>query len=186
MSDERRRLSPWTDSVDDVEAVPSVPRRWNRRNDYDDSGYLWFRTPVRSADIVEATDHPRQYEYTVNGRKRVKSGSATTTLGTKVELNGKTVAIFKYKGGLYAIQNACPHQAASLHLGDIEDIDGTLCISCPRHKWPFSLEDGQCLLPVNCQAECYPIRVRQERDGSEILYVGFTAFSDTLFHDDSF
>ena len=109
-----------------------------------------------------------------------------SALGTKVDVNGQTVAIFKYKGGLYAIQNACPHQAASLHLGDIEDIDGTPCISCPRHKWPYSLEDGQCLLPVDCRAECYPIRVRQERDGSEILYVGFTAISDSLFHDDSF
>uniref|UniRef100_H3GCB6 Rieske domain-containing protein n=1 Tax=Phytophthora ramorum TaxID=164328 RepID=H3GCB6_PHYRM len=106
--------------------------------------------------------------------------------GTKVEVNGKTVAIFKYDGGFYAIQDACPHQAASLHLGDIEDIDGTLCISCPQHKWPFSLEDGQCIIPVNRQAECYPIRVRRERDGSKILYIGFSSITDTLFHDDSF
>ena len=101
-------------------------------------------------------------------------------------INGKTVAIFKYEGEFYAIQNACPHQAASLHLGDIEDIDGTPCVSCPQHRWPFSLEDGQCIVPVNRKAECYPVRVRQERDGLKILYVGFTAITDLLFHDDSF
>uniref|UniRef100_A0AAV1UF77 Rieske domain-containing protein n=1 Tax=Peronospora matthiolae TaxID=2874970 RepID=A0AAV1UF77_9STRA len=183
MIDGSRRLSSWME--EEVVTETSVRRYWNR-HDHGDSCYLWFKTHVRSSDVVEATEHRRQYEYSVNGRKRVKPGSAITTLGTKVDVNGRTVAIFKYKGGLYAIQNACPHQAASLHLGDIEDIDGTPCISCPRHKWPYSLEDGLCLLPVDCRAECYPICVRQERDGSEIVYVGFTAISDSLFHDDSF
>ncbi|CAI5745506.1 unnamed protein product [Peronospora destructor] len=169
----------------EVEAEPLV--RWHRnRNRHDDERYLWFSTYVCPSDVVEATEHRAKYEYTVTGRRRVKLGSRTTTLGTKVRINGKTVAIFKYEGGFYAIQNACPHQAASLHLGDIEDIDGTPCVSCPQHKWPFSLEDGQCIIPVNYQAECYPVRVRQERNGSKILYVGFTAITDLLFHDDSF
>ncbi|KAH7476628.1 hypothetical protein PRIC1_000638 [Phytophthora ramorum] len=173
----------WEEEV--VETEPAV--RWLRnREDHDDDRYLWFSTYVRPSDVVEATKHRPKYEYTVTGRRRMKPGSRTTTLGTKVEVNGKTVAIFKYDGGFYAIQDACPHQAASLHLGDIEDIDGTLCISCPQHKWPFSLEDGQCIIPVNRQAECYPIRVRRERDGSKILYIGFSSITDTLFHDDSF
>ncbi|KAI9923161.1 hypothetical protein PsorP6_002716 [Peronosclerospora sorghi] len=170
---------------EEVEVEP--PPRWqiNYRNRDDDS-FLWFRTNLRPSDIVEVTDHRPQYEYTVTGRRRVKLGSRLTTLGTKVAINGKTVAIFKYKGAFYAIQNTCPHQGASLHLGEIEDIDGSPCVSCPRHKWPFSLEDGRCIIPVNYQAQCYPICVGKERDGTKILYVGFTAISNTLFHDDSF
>ncbi|KAF1330178.1 Rieske domain-containing protein, partial [Globisporangium splendens] len=44
--------------------------------------------------------------------------------GTKVEINGKDVAIFKNNGEFFAVDDTCPHQGASLHLGDIEEIDG--------------------------------------------------------------
>lgn len=168
-----------------------------------------------TADVVEATEHPTKYEYTVTGRKRVKPGSRTTTLGAsdtlrvhgrsdrvvahalgleragalagiRAQVNGTTLAIFKYDGEFFAIQNTCPHQGASLHLGDIEDFDGTLCVSCPRHKWPFSLEDGDCMIPVDLRAECYPVDVRRHRDGSNMLFVGFDSFSDSLFSDEDF
>jgi nitrite reductase/ring-hydroxylating ferredoxin subunit len=167
-----------------------------------------------TADVVEATEHPTKYEYTVTGRKRVKPGSRTTTLGARrccrvlihgrsdqviadalglhglagmrVTVNGMTLALFKYEGEFFAIQNTCPHQGASLHLGDIEDFDGTLCVSCPRHKWPFSLEDGDCMIPVDLRAECYPVDVRRQRDGTNMLFVGFDSFSDSLFSDEDF
>lgn len=101
-------------------------------------------------------------------------------------MNGVTIALFKYEGEFFAIQNTCPHQGASLHLGDIEDFDGNLCISCPRHKWPFSLEDGECMIPVNLRVQCYPVSVRQARDGSHMVFVGFEAFPEALFSDEDF
>jgi len=106
--------------------------------------------------------------------------------GMRVTVNGMTLALFKYEGEFFAIQNTCPHQGASLHLGDIEDFDGTLCVSCPRHKWPFSLEDGDCMIPVDLRAECYPVDVRRQRDGTNMLFVGFDSFSDSLFSDEDF
>lgn len=106
--------------------------------------------------------------------------------GVKVEINGRDVAIFKNYGQFYAIDDTCPHQGASLHLGDIEDHDGTVCISCPRHHWPFSLEDGSCMVPVKIQAQPHPVQVRTESNGAKWLFVGFPAIADTLFSNDDF
>lgn len=176
-----------------------------------------------NTDVLEASEHQPKYEFSVTGKKRIKSGTRTVTIGTmqlckectlmmctlcgrlrshganvnvsvrlwlstgtKVEINGKDVAIFKNYGQFYAIDNTCPHQGASLHLGDIEDIDGMVCVSCPRHHWPFSLEDGSCLVPVKIQAQWHPVQVRTMRDGSTRLFVGFPALTDTLFSDDDF
>ena len=76
------------------------------RNRHDDDRYLWFSTYVRPSgvslarrgrrrpwstlilslhcvvDVVEATEHQTKYEYTVTGRRRIKPGSKTTTLGS--------------------------------------------------------------------------------------------------------
>jgi nitrite reductase/ring-hydroxylating ferredoxin subunit len=108
-------------------------------------------------------------------------------VGTKITLNGKELAIFKFKSVIYALNDACPHQGASLHLGDIEDIDGTLCISCPRHHWPFSLEDGSCLIGVNIQAQLHPTEIRQNSyTGKSTVFIGFTSFCDSLFKQEDF
>lgn len=39
-----------------------------------------------------------------------------------------------------------------LHLGDIEDVDGSLCVACPRHGFAFDLVHGISRLPpVSCE-----------------------------------
>lgn len=101
-------------------------------------------------------------------------------------MNGTTIAIFRYAHYYFAIENACPHQGGSLHLGDIEDYEGTLCISCPRHRWPFSLGEGNCMIRPNLQAQCYPVDIRQQRDGSRFIFVGFESFSESVFCDVDF
>jgi nitrite reductase/ring-hydroxylating ferredoxin subunit len=101
-------------------------------------------------------------------------------------VNGKTIAIFKHFGRLYAINNVCPHQRGELHLGDIEEIDKSLCVSCPRHHWPFSLKDGSCSVGVKYQAEVFPVQIRTLRDGRDVIFVGFPSFTRTLFNDDDF
>uniref|UniRef100_K3WKD0 Rieske domain-containing protein n=1 Tax=Globisporangium ultimum (strain ATCC 200006 / CBS 805.95 / DAOM BR144) TaxID=431595 RepID=K3WKD0_GLOUD len=122
--------------------------------------YLWFDSFVRPEEVLEASEHRPKYEMSVTGKKRIKPGSRTVTIGTKVEINGKDVAIFKNNGEFFAIDDTCPHQGASLHLGDIEEIDGMVCVSCPRHHWPFSLEDGSCIIPVKIKAQWHPVQVR--------------------------
>ena len=59
--------------------------------------------------------------------------------GRAVELDGSRVAIFRVGGRLRAIQDACPHMAASLADGRIEG--GR--VVCSRHNWSFDLETGE-------------------------------------------
>lgn len=150
-----------------------------------DPNLLWFNSNVNPDDVLEASEHRSQFEYTVDGKKRRKPGTRHTTVGYKAEVNGVAVAIFKNFGRLYAINDRCPHQGGALHLGDIEEIDKILCVSCPRHHWPFSLKDGRTFIGTRFQAEVYPVEIRSD-DGRDVLFIGFPAFTSTLFHGDEF
>lgn len=48
------------------------------------------------------------------------------------------IAIFKADGELYAVDDACPHQAASLSDGWVED----RAVECPLHAVCFDLRTG--------------------------------------------
>ncbi|XP_061788686.1 Rieske domain-containing protein [Nerophis lumbriciformis] len=58
-------------------------------------------------------------------------------------LEGRDVLIIYHQGGFYALDSYCYHAGGMLHNGDIEDIDGKLCIVCPRHKYKISLAKGE-------------------------------------------
>ncbi|TMW63335.1 hypothetical protein Poli38472_002276 [Pythium oligandrum] len=152
----------------------------------EDPNLLWFDSFVRSDAVLEATEFEPQYQFTVDGKKRIKAGSKRTTVGTKATVNGKAIALFKYMDKFLAIDDTCPHMGGALHLGDIEDIDGELCISCPKHHWPFSLSDGHCLVGSKYKAETYPVKIRRHANGTKTLIIGFKSFSSNLFSDDDF
>lgn len=60
--------------------------------------------------------------------------------GEKFTINDVEIAIFKINGEVFAINNICPHQHASiLHNGFIEEG----CVICPAHGWEFSLTEGK-------------------------------------------
>lgn len=74
-----------------------------------------------------------------------------------VEVEGRSIGMFRYKGEIRAILNICPHAGEPLCMGAIR---GTTLPSasgrfmwgrenevlrCPWHGWEFSLDDGQCL-----------------------------------------
>ncbi len=59
--------------------------------------------------------------------------------GRAVEVGGKKVAVFKLRGELFAISDACPHMGASLADGRLE---GTKVI-CHWHAWAFDLHSGR-------------------------------------------
>lgn len=48
--------------------------------------------------------------------------------------------IVNLKGEIYAIDNLCPHQNASLGLGEIKGDE----IICPLHQYRFNLKTGAC------------------------------------------
>ena len=72
-------------------------------------------------------------------------GSVAGHSAIRAVVGGRPLAIFAVAEQLYAIDADCPHQGASLHLGDIESTTTSgPCVMCPRHGWCFNLLNGWC------------------------------------------
>lgn len=57
-----------------------------------------------------------------------------------VRANGKEIALFKIKGKIYALENACCHRGGPLAEGYLEGHE----ITCPWHAWTFDVRTGVC------------------------------------------
>ena len=75
--------------------------------------------------------------------------------GIVVDVSGKRLAIFRYQGEFYALDETCPHRGGPLHEGPIRE--GV--VACPWHLWQFNLKTG--LSPVNplSRVQTYKTRV---------------------------
>lgn len=70
--------------------------------------------------------------------------------------HGQEIALFKIKGEIFALNNACPHMGGPLNEGEIE---GCL-ITCPWHGWQFDVKNGTCVNMPGEEAETIPIVVQ--------------------------
>lgn len=61
--------------------------------------------------------------------------------GMAVQAGGETVALFLHEGQPAAIEARCPHAAAPLERGWLEN--GV--VTCPLHRWKFEVRTGRCL-----------------------------------------
>ena len=116
-----------------------------------DDSFIFMATNLNAADLVDASDYPVSYEYTVTGRKRrvpPVEGSVRVEIGKRVEINDHSLAIFRLGERVFAVDATCSHAGGDLSAGDIEDIDGRPCVSCPRHHFCFDLETGTSLACV--------------------------------------
>jgi len=59
--------------------------------------------------------------------------------GKYVEIGGFQLGVFLDNSQVYVTDNNCPHAGGDLAAGSI--VEG--CIVCPRHNWPFHLNNGQ-------------------------------------------
>jgi nitrite reductase (NADH) small subunit/3-phenylpropionate/trans-cinnamate dioxygenase ferredoxin subunit len=89
---------------------------------------------------------------TICRRDDVPEGSARIFV-----VNEIPIGIFHIDGEFFALDNRCPHAAASLADGMI-DCD---TVYCRIHHWHFSLRDGTYLDEPRPEfnARCFPIRV---------------------------
>jgi nitrite reductase/ring-hydroxylating ferredoxin subunit len=87
-----------------------------------------------------------------------------------VTLEGRSIGVFNVNGSYFAIRNTCPHQGASLCLGDLY---GTLesggpgeyrydpdlvVLRCPWHGWEFDVRTGQSWFdPVRTRVRRYEV-----------------------------
>lgn len=82
-------------------------------------------------------------------------GEARPGSGTVVVVGERRLALFEDDGGYRVLDDACPHQGASL--GEGASFRGT--VVCPWHSWSFDLESGVCPEAPSFQVRSYPVRV---------------------------
>ncbi|MHC8354100.1 Rieske (2Fe-2S) protein [Pseudomonas sp. LB3P81] len=71
------------------------------------------------------------------------------------EFDGKSLALFNVEGDLYAIDDSCPHQGASLCGGRLEG----RVIQCCAHGLRFDLRSGCLLNSTQVKVATYPVEV---------------------------
>jgi len=72
-----------------------------------------------------------------------------------VEVDGRSIAVFKVSGQFYAIDNVCPHRGGPLGEGDVE---GKIVV-CPWHAWRWDVTTGANANNPAVRVACYPVTV---------------------------
>ncbi|WP_028631449.1 Rieske (2Fe-2S) protein [Metapseudomonas resinovorans] len=75
------------------------------------------------------------------------------------EFDDQSLALFNVDGQLYAINDSCPHQGASLCGGKLEG----RVIQCCAHGLRFNLASGYLLNSTSLKVACYPVEVVGEQ-----------------------
>lgn len=98
-----------------------------------------------------------------------------------IDVNGKSIGIFRVDDQFYALRNRCPHQfgplcagtlaprAVSTGPGDVKMDSGPPLIACPWHGWEYDLATGQSFMGPgrgNAPALSYDVNVLP---GSELV-----------------
>ena len=94
--------------------------------------------------------------------KRSAVATGTTLL---VDMVGEPVCLYNLNGTIYATQDICSHQEASLADGFIEGD----CIECPLHQALFHIPTGQArTAPATINLKTYEVRI----DGDDVQLHG--------------
>ncbi len=87
----------------------------------------------------------------------------------RVELDGsgpEAVAVVRFEGEVFAIQDVCSHAEVPLSEGDVEEFKGAPTIECWLHGSCFDLTSGRPTnLPATEPVPVYPVRV----EGDDVL-----------------
>jgi 3-phenylpropionate/trans-cinnamate dioxygenase ferredoxin subunit len=79
--------------------------------------------------------------------------------GLGVALDGRSIALFRDGGEIFATDNVCTHAYALLSEGFLEDG----CIECPLHQARFDIRTGKAMGgPATADIRTYPVRVDGE------------------------
>lgn len=80
--------------------------------------------------------------------------------GSRVDLAGRTLALFRIGDDFYVIGDICSHDMASLSEGDLWDYD----VECPLHGSEFDIRTGvPRSLPATQPVPTYEVRLEQDR-----------------------
>jgi 3-phenylpropionate/trans-cinnamate dioxygenase ferredoxin subunit len=76
------------------------------------------------------------------------SASIPEGAGIAVQIGGRSVALFRRGGSLFALDNVCPHAGAALARGRVRDG----MVQCPLHGSRFDLRTGECRNPTGVRS----------------------------------
>ena len=85
----------------------------------------------------------------------------------RVELADVDVAVVRFEGELYALEDRCSHADVALTDGDVDTVDGVPTIECELHGSCFDLRTGA---PTNLPATV-PVPVYEVRVEGDDVYV---------------
>ena len=68
------------------------------------------------------------------------------------------IALFKFQGKLYALDNSCPHRGGSLGDGHLDGKE----VICPWHAWSFDITNGQCSTDAEFKQKLFPLKIENE------------------------
>lgn len=81
----------------------------------------------------------------------------------RVELADIDVAVVRFEGQVYALEDKCSHADVPLSEGDVELLGGAPTIECFLHGSCFDLRTGEPTnLPATEPVDVYPVRVEGE------------------------
>ena len=92
-------------------------------------------------------------------KKRVRIdtvGEMSVGQGRGVTVEGRKLALFKVKGGFFAISNLCLHRGGPLSEGQLNDYN----VTCPWHGWKYDVRTGAFEIIPTLKVKAY--RVEQK------------------------
>ena len=91
-----------------------------------------------------------------SGTVRVADANEIPDGGSKiVNVQGRSIALFRVKDQYFAINNNCLHRGGPLGEGEV----GNYEVTCPWHGWKYSLLDGAFSLIPTLKVKSYSVKV---------------------------
>ncbi|MDH5399662.1 MAG: Rieske 2Fe-2S domain-containing protein [Cyclobacteriaceae bacterium] len=77
----------------------------------------------------------------------------------KVVIGDVRISLTRYKDAFYALQDHCPHSAASLSQGWTNDYGELVC---PLHNYCYDLKTGREMEQKTADARVYEVKIEEE------------------------
>lgn len=104
-------------------------------------------------------------EQTPVQKKRVRVGRVEDLSeghGQEVIVEGRKLALFKVKGGFYAVSNLCLHRGGPLSEGELD----AYRVTCPWHGWKYDVRTGAFDIIPTLKVKSYRV---EEKDGEVFI-----------------
>ena len=88
----------------------------------------------------------------------------TDGLGKVVNVEGRSIALFRVKDQYFALANVCLHRGGPLGEGNLS---GSV-VTCPWHGWKFDVRTGAFTIIPTLKVTTYQVR---EEDGSVLVEI---------------